>query len=314
MRYPARDCQADWRSAQTLAARFRSSSMPAPWRTPVTPPATADSVLLPGDVRPAALLLPALSAIATRDEMQPLADRLGARLRGATADWPGFGAPLPAGRGPDPVLLDRFLDDRIESEGAGLVGIAAGHGATLMVQAALRNPGRFGRLILVAPTWRGPLPTMTRGERPALCRRVRTVLEAPVVGPALFRLNVSRRVIGWMMREHVYADPANVTPALTAAKQALTRRPAARFATAAFVSGGLDPVTSRAAFLALFDGDLPPVLLLRPRNAPARSAAEMDALAATGRVTTLAISGALAPHEETPDEVAAAILAWLGPA
>lgn len=280
----------------------------------MTAPFATAGVLPPQDARPGALLLPALSSIATRDEMQPLADRLGTRLRCSTVDWPGFGAPLTAGDRPGPAVLDRFLDDVLASEsGAGVVGIGAGHGATTLVKAALRHPGRFGRLVLVAPTWRGPLPTMTRGERPTLCRRVRTVLEAPVIGPALFRLNISRRVIGWMMREHVYADPANVTAALTEAKQALTRRPNARMATAAFVSGGLDPVTSRAAFLALFDGVLPPVLLLRPRSAPARSAAEMDAVAATGRVATAAVPGALALHEEYPDEVAAAILAWLGP-
>lgn len=274
-----------------------------------------DRALVPQDSRRGALLLPALSSIATRDEMQPLADRLGTRLRCATADWPGFGAPLAAERRPSPALLDRFLDGLLPSYGeSAVVGIAAGHGAIIMTKAALRHPGRFGRLVLVAPTWRGPLPTMTRGERPTLCRRVRRVLEAPVVGPALFRLNVVRPVIGWMMREHVYADPTKVTPALTAAKQALTRRPNARFATAAFVSGGLDPVPSRAAFLALFDGDLPPVLLLRPRDAPARAAAEMDALAATGRATVVVVPGALAPHEENPDDVAAAIIAWLGPA
>jgi hypothetical protein len=34
----------------------------------------------------------------------------------------------------------------------------------------------------------------------------------------------------------------------------------------------------------------------------------MDALGATGRVTTVEIGGALAAHEENPDEVASAIL------
>lgn len=263
----------------------------------------------------AALLLPALSSIATRDEMQPLADRLAGRLRCVTADWPGFGAPMPAGPGPSTAMLDRFLDDLLERQDReGVVGIAAGHGATMLVKAARRQPGRFRRLVLIAPTWRGPLPTMTRGERPALCRKVRTLLEAPVLGPALFRLNVSRRVIGWMMREHVYADAANVTPALTEAKRALTRRPGARFATAAFVSGGLDPLASRAAFLALFDGDLPPILMLRPLGAPVRSGAEMDALSITRAVATVEVPGALSPHEENPGEVAAAIVAWLGPA
>ena len=48
--------------------------------------------------------------------------------------------------------------------------------------------------------------------------------------------------------------------------------------------------------------------MLRPRAAPPGSGAEMDALAATGRVTSVTVDGALAPHEEEPDAIAAAIL------
>ncbi len=259
-----------------------------------------------------ALLLPALSSVATRTEMRPLAERLAATLRCTLRDWPGFGAQAPRGRPLSPAVMDAFLDECLGAvPGPGAVGIAAGHGATYLVRAAGRHPGRFGRLVLIAPTWRGPLPTMTDGGRPALRRRVRAAIEMPVVGPLLYRLNLSRPIVARMMREHVYADPAKVTPALLRSKLAVAATPRRRFGTAAFVSGGLDPAGSRAEFLALFARDLPPTLVLRPRGAPRRSAAEMDALAATGRVETVATSGALAAHEEEPDEVAAAISAWL---
>ena len=207
--------------------------------------------------------------------------------------------------------LDAFLDrDLPELVPTPVLGVAAGHGATYLVRDASRHPGRYSRLVLVAPTWRGPLPTMTQGRRPGLCGTVRRTLERPVVGRALFELNISRPVIGWMMREHVYADPAGVTPALIGEKRAVARRAGGRSATAAFVSGGLDPVATRADFLSLFGEALPPTLVIRPRKAPARSAAEMDALAATGRVTTVEVNGALAPHEEDPDAVASAILSF----
>ena len=243
--------------------------------------------------------------------MSLLASRLESKLRCLPLDWPGFG--LPASGQLSPAILDDFLDATLATDASGepIVGIAAGHGATYLIKAAWRHPGRFSRLVLVAPTWRGPLPTMTRGARPKLCRRVRTALETPGLGPLLFRLNLSRAVVGWMMREHVYADGAKVTPALLDEKLAIARRPGARLATAAFVSGGLDPVASREAFLQLFERDLPPTLMLRPRGAPPRSAAEMDALAATGLVETVLVDGALAAHEECPDEIAAAILSRL---
>ncbi|TXM90404.1 alpha/beta hydrolase, partial [Methylobacterium sp. WL103] len=42
---------------------------------------------------------------------------------------------------------------------------------------------------------------------------------------------------------------------------------------------------------------------------PRRSAAEMDALVASGRVEGRPVPGALSPHEEYPDEIAEAIRA-----
>ena len=114
------------------------------------------------------------------------------------------------------------------------------------------------------------------------------------------------------MRAHVFADAGQVTPGLLDDKLSVTRQPRARFGTAAFISGGLDPVGSRAAFLALFERDLPPTLLLRPRSSPPKSGTEMDALAATGRVSSVLLPEALSMHEEHPDKVAAAILEFVG--
>ena len=227
-------------------------------------------------------------------------------------DWPGFGAFARDDPAISPDRLRFFLDDLLAAgDDPRSVGISVGHGATYLLEAAGRHPGRLSALVLVAPTWRGPLPTAMGEGRRSLYRRLRRVLETPVVGPLLFRANVSRPVVRMMMRAHVYADEAHVTDQVLAAKLTVTRRPRARFATAAFVTGELDPVRSRQSFLDLLRPDLPPILLLRPRGAPHRSGAEMDALAETGAVTRVDVPGALAPHEEYPDEVAAAILAFL---
>ena len=268
------------------------------------------SVPTPCDVigqGPEALLLPALSTISARAEMQALARALGSDYRSRIPDWPGFGA-HPRTRVPlEPATFHGFLDALLAA-GPYALGVAAGHAAGYLVAAARRHPQAFARLVLVAPTWRGPLPTAMPG-RAHWFPRIRRAVEAPILGEALYRINISPPIIGRMMRAHVYADPAGVTPALVRDKHAITRQRNGRFGTAAFVTGGLDPVGSRAAFLELFANDLPPVLVLRPEGAPRRSGAEMDALIASGRVTGAAIPGALSPHEEQPDAVAAAIRA-----
>ena len=255
-----------------------------------------------------ALLLPALSSISSRDEMQPLAERLADKLRCILVDWPGFGDRPRERVKLTPQSLRGFLDALIpDAVRSPAVGVGAGHAAAYLVDAARRHPGAFARLVLIAPTWRGPFPTMVGDARRHLCVWFRRALEAPVGGEALYRLKVSKPVVAAMMREHVYADARTITPALLAAKLAITRQPNARFGTAAFITGGLDPVVSRADFLRLFADGLPPILMLRPDSAPRKSTGEMDALAATGRVRVHGVAGALAAHEESPDEVARAI-------
>ncbi len=70
-------------------------------------------------------------------------------------------------------------------------------------------------------------------------------VDLPVIGPALYRLNVNGPVIGMMARGHVYADPAWLTPERMAAKRAMTEAPGARHASFRFVAGELDPFTTR---------------------------------------------------------------------
>ncbi|GJD57234.1 alpha/beta fold hydrolase [Methylobacterium dankookense] len=257
-----------------------------------------------------ALLLPALSTISARAEMHGLAEELGGAYRCVVPDWPGFGDRTRPRLPLDPQTLHGFLDALLARlPGPYALGIGAGHAAGYLVAAARRHPGAFSRLVLVAPTWRGPLPTAMGPERRPLFGRIRRAVEAPLVGEALYRINISPPIIGRMMRAHVYAEAARVTPDLVRMKHAITRHRNGRFGTAAFVTGGLDPVETRDDFLALFGDGLPPIQVLRPERAPRRSGAEMDALAASGHVQVAPIPGALSPHEEYPASVAAAIRA-----
>lgn len=288
---------------------------PAPVQVETWPAADGHAAAVGCDVLgkgTGALLLPALSSIAARAEMRPLARLLAERFRCHVPDWPGFGDGPRAKVAMTPETLRRFLDAavlRLAPEP--LLAIAAGHAATYLAQAARARPGAFTHLILVAPTWRGPLPTAMGEARRPLYGRIRRAIELPLIGPLLYRANVSTPVVRRMLRAHVYADPATLDATKLAAKLAVTRRPGARLATAAFVTGDLDPVRDRAAFLRLFGLGLPPTLVLRPASAPPRSTAEIDALIASGRVAAADVPGALAAHEEHPGAVAAAIFRFV---
>ena len=255
--------------------------------------------------RPPLLLLPAFSTVSTRDEMRPLAERLCDRFQIFTPDWPGFGD----GRSPalphDPALHLGFLRaflDRIVT-GPALV-VAAGHAAGYALMAGRDRPGSWARIALVAPTWRGPLPTMM-GAYGALQDRVRAAIRLPGLGHALYRLNVASPVIAAMYREHVYADRRRVTPDLVAAKARVARRRGGRFGSGAFVTGGLDPVRGRDAFLSLANPPPAPTPVLYGADTPAKSLAEIRALAAVPGLESHELpAGALGIHEEMPDEVA----------
>ena len=257
---------------------------------------------------PSALLLPALSSISTRSEMHPLMQRLAPDHHVMTVDWPGFGDRPRPKLDYTPAMLQAFLDwllTEIVPRPALLV--AAGHASAYALGHLARHPGTVGRLVLVAPTWRGPFPTMMEGERPWFAR-VRAAVDAPVLGPALYALNLSGPVIRKMVVGHVYSDRAWLTPERMAAKRAVTSAAGARHASVRFVTGGLDRVASRDAFLALAEKAAVPTLVVYGAETPPKSRAEMEALAARPGIESVRLpQGKLSLHEEFPDAVAEAI-------
>ena len=257
---------------------------------------------------PSALLLPALSSISTRSEMHPLMQRLAPDHHVMTVDWPGFGDRPRPKLDYTPAMLQAFLDwllTEIVPRPALLV--AAGHASAYALGHLARHPGMVGRLVLVAPTWRGPFPTMMGGERPWFAR-VRAAVDAPVLGPALYALNLSGPVIRKMVVGHVYSDPTWLTPERMAAKRAVTSAAGARHASVRFVTGGLDRVASRDAFLALAEKAAVTTLVVYGAETPPKSRAEMEALAARPGIESVRLpQGKLSLHEEFPDAVAEAI-------
>jgi pimeloyl-ACP methyl ester carboxylesterase len=261
---------------------------------------------------PVVLLLPALSSISTRGEMHPLMERLPSQFHTMTIDWPGFGTLSRPEVTWTPDALSSFLDHLLHDIVSGLHAIiAAGHAATYVLHHAAHHPGNIARAALIAPTWRGPLPTMGGGQRP-LFAAIRRAVEMPYVGPLLYRLNVNPFVVRKMVAGHVYSNAKWLTGERLAQKRRVIDAAGARFASAAFVTGALDRVTSRAEFLALAARAAIPITVVYGAETPARSLAEIEALAALpGIKASLLPRGKLSVHEEFPDEVARAVEPFL---
>jgi pimeloyl-ACP methyl ester carboxylesterase len=261
---------------------------------------------------PLLLLLPALSSISTRTEMHALMERLAAQFRVIGLDWPGFGtAPRPGLRW-TPDALSAFLSHALASLGARPHGVvAAGHGAAYVLHHAARHPGFTDRIVLVAPTWRGPLPTIAGGDRP-LFAKIRRIVELPGLGHLVYRLNVSSFVVRRMVTGHVYSDPDWLRGERLLDKRSVMDAKGARFASVAFVTGALDRVASRAEFLGLAGRAGVPILLIHGAETPPRSLAEMAALSLLPGVETARLArGKLSVHEEFPDAVVAALRPFL---
>ena len=260
---------------------------------------------------PIVLMLPALSSISTRAEMRPLAEQLASTFTGISVDWPGFGdRPRPSVAW-TPEAYRTFLKHVLRELPKVTATIAVGHGAGYLLAQAAEQPGSAGRLCLVAPTWRGPLPTMT-GKRHGMFRLVSKLIDLPVVGSALYRLNVNQPMIRMMARGHVYAHPDWLNERRLTEKLAVTNAPGARHASFRFVAGELDPMSTREQFLATVARVIDPILVVYGADTPKRSKAEMEALASFRNVQSRALPvGKLAIHEEFPSLVADAVRPFL---
>jgi pimeloyl-ACP methyl ester carboxylesterase len=255
---------------------------------------------------PTVLLLPALSSISTREEMRPLQELLSTSYATVSVDWPGFGD------GPKPFVdwkpeayrafLDHVLAQVVPKP---LATIAVGHAAAYALQQAEAAPGSAGALCLIAPTWRGPLPTMS-GKPAGSFAWLARLVDAPGIGPLVYALNVNPPVVLMMARGHVYANPAFLTPPKFREKLGVTRAPGARHASVRFVTGLLDPVRNLAGFLAGARRVSDPILLLYSAQTPRKSRAEMEALAALPNVERRILPrGKLGVQEEFPASVEA---------
>ena len=246
------------------------------------------------------LLLPALSTVSTRAEWHDFADAMGEGCQLVSFDWPGFGDSDRPSINYNAESLRSVLKSVLahlqRSDHRRINVVAAGHSAPLALGLAEECSNEWAQLVLVAPTFRGPLPTMT-GRPGTDFNWLRRLVELPLVGSILYRLNTSRAILKLMLRRHVWVDRGLLTPQRVREQQRISRQPGARFASVAFVTGGLDSAPDALWWLAQTQQLQCPLHVVLAMEAPPRSKQEMLTLAdKADRITE--IDGRLGLHEE----------------
>ncbi|MEM6399317.1 MAG: alpha/beta hydrolase [Cyanobacteria bacterium P01_D01_bin.116] len=258
------------------------------------------------------LLLPAFSTVSMRSEMSGIAKRLSSKYRAVAVDFPGFGDSGRPKANYGPALYRDFIEDFVLTtfEKKPVSVIAAGHSAPYVIWLASKYPTVFSRIVLVAPTWKGPLAVM--GVNEILRNLIKQIVRLPVIGQVLYKLNTLPSFLKFMYRRHVYVDAEKLTPDFIEEKWESTQQPGGRFAPAAFVTGCLDLVSRRSDFLGLVRKVSVPIMVVIAKSSPRSSRQEMEAIANLPKVESVIIEGSLGMHEEYPDMIAEAILPFLG--
>ncbi|KAK1359194.1 hypothetical protein POM88_043668 [Heracleum sosnowskyi] len=110
--------------------------------------------------------------------------------------------------------------------------IFGGHASIIAVRALKKNLVKAIGIVVVAPTWAGPLPI--------------------VFGRDSDIETSNEKSIESQYKSHVYADAKNVTPQIIESRYKLIKRKGSRYVLAAFLTGLLDPMKPREEFVELF--------------------------------------------------------------
>ncbi|MEM9120357.1 MAG: alpha/beta hydrolase [Cyanobacteria bacterium P01_F01_bin.56] len=297
----------DQRPLSSLPSQLGGTAQTYHWQWQGRPLAVTYETVGEGE---SVLLLPAFSTVSNRAELKELAAGLATQFQVTALDWPGFGESdrLPLNYGP--ALYTQFLQDFVTATFEQPMAIvAAGHAAGYALNLANQTT-ICHKLVLVAPTWRGPLAVM--GVPSTVRSGVKELVKTPLLGQALYGLNTQPSFLKWMYRRHVFVDEQRLTPDYIQQRHESTQKTGARYAPAAFVTGGLDPVQSRAAFQQYFESLACPVMVVVAEQAPPASKAEMEAMVSLSGVQSTRLPGTLGQAEEYGEAVAETIRPFLG--
>jgi len=255
---------------------------------------------------PPVLLVHGIYAGASSFEFRKLAPLLARRRRVVALDLLGCGlSAMPNLSYSAELFVEQIVDALGEFFDGPMTLAGSSLGAALSIRAALRAPDRVRRLVTICPTG---LAGVLSADPALLQRATGALFRAPLVGETAFNGLASHALLSWHLRKRTYADPASVTPEIVAHYYAVAHQPGARFVPAQFAGGALNLDIAR---------DLPfveaPLLVLwgedAPLTDPLEYANEYVRLARDARLETFANAGLL-PQEETPEAVAAAIVAF----
>ena len=180
------------------------------------------------------LLLPAFSTVSSRTELEGIAQVLSTHFQVITLDWLGFGESDRPRIQYNRSLYQQLLQDFVQACcPQPLAIVAAGHAAGYAMHLAQQQLG-ISKLLLVAPTWKGPLRAM--GAPIPVARGIRNLVRSPLLGQALYALNTHPAFLKWMYQRHVFVDYDKLTPDFMTVKHQTTQQPGGRFAPAAFVT------------------------------------------------------------------------------
>ena len=261
------------------------------------------------------LLLPALSSVSSRTEMRGLAEVLSQKYQVIAIDWVGFGESSRPQIAYTPALYEAFLRSFVQQVfSEPVVVVAAGHSAGYVMELANRARGSAAApwrwVVLVSPTWRGPLPT-AMGEHRRFYKVLQALIDLPLIGQGLYFLNTTRGFLKFMLNRHVFAESQHLTRNLIQQKWQTTQRRGARFASAAFVTGALDAVKKRQDWFNWFQPLPVPVMMVIGEQMPPKSRAEVEVLAHFSGVQVHRMPGSLGLHEEYPEQLAEGMLPFL---
>ena len=258
---------------------------------------------------PLVLLVHGISAGASSYEFRKLFPLLAQRHRVVAFDLIGCGLSDKPKLDFSAELFVEQIVAALEEFGAEASAVVASAlGAAFTIRAATRAGEQIVRLATICPSGLGG----TFDKEPASGgSAVTTLMRSPIIGEAAFNALASKASIRWFLRNRVYGNPELATDEVVAHYYAVTHQPGARFVPAAFVGGRLNCAVAR---------DLPflhvPLLVMWGERAPSinprSNADEFMRLTRDARLATFAHSGLL-PHEEEPDEVDAALQAFMIP-
>jgi pimeloyl-ACP methyl ester carboxylesterase len=235
--------------------------------------------------------------------MKTIAESLASQYQVTVIDWLGFGESERPKIDYQPRIYQQLLTDFVNHYfSEPIIIVTAGHSAGYALKLAKNNPNLVTKIILIAPTWKGPLKVM--GVNDSVRKIVKNLVNTPIIGQFLYYLNTNPAFLRFMYRRHVFVNESQLTPEFINRKRQITQQKGARYGSVAFVTGEIDPFDTREEFLSLISEIKQPILNIIGENSPPYSLKEMEAISELNNVQTVRFSGTLGMAEEYGDLIA----------